>query len=157
MLPLLQTFACAGTALDNAVIKATTQESIKRGNLRSLLIGNRMMETSSGPVGDEYPASDMVEELSLAFLSLQEQRLIDIVRLYPNVRRLDVSGTKMTGVAVKAFVHMGVEYLRLNECSEISSDAVEWARGQGVEAEFNFPSRTGNIKAWRDTAFAGFF
>ncbi|TVY36460.1 F-box/TPR repeat protein [Lachnellula subtilissima] len=151
--PLLETFACAGTTLNNSAIKDITRESIKRGNLKTLLIGRRLAD-SRGRAEDDYPASETVEELSLASLWEQEHQLIQIVSLYPNVRKLDVSSTKATGVAVKAFVQMGVQYLKLNECSEVGIDAVEWARGQGVAVEFNFPSRSGNARVFRDSALA---
>ncbi|TVY17100.1 F-box/TPR repeat protein pof3 [Lachnellula arida] len=150
--PLLETFACAGTTLNNSVIKDITRESSKRGNLKTLLIGDRVAD-SRGRFED-YPASETVEELSLASLWEQEHQLIQIVNLYPNVRKLDVSSTKATGVAVKSFVQMGVQYLKLNECSEVGIDAVEWARGQGVAVEFNFPSRSGNARGYRDSALA---
>jgi len=155
-LPLLETFACARTSLDGSEIEVITRESVKSGSLKTLSIGDRI-PYNVGIAEDEYPASETVEELSLASLVMQEQRMIQIVNLYPNVRRLDVSGTRLTGVAVKTFVQMGVEYLKLNECSEVGADAVEWARGQGVEVEFNFPSRSGNMRGFRDTAFAGAF
>jgi F-box/TPR repeat protein Pof3 len=155
--PLLETFACAGTALGGPVIKDITRESIRRGNLKTLLLGERVVDPRGGRVEDEYPPSETVEELSLASLVLQEQRMIQIVNLYPKTWKLDVSGTRATGVAVKAFVQMGVQYLKLNECSEVGTDAVEWARGQGVEVELNFPSRSGNVRGFRDTAFAGAF
>lgn len=151
--PLLETFACAGTTLNNSVIKDITRESSKRGNLKTLLIGDRVADWR-GRVEDDYPASETVEELSLASLWEQEHKLIQIVNLYPNVRKLDISSTKATGVAVKYFVQMGVQYLKLNECSEVGIDAVEWARGQGVAVEFNFPSRSGNARGYRDSALA---
>ncbi|TVY57708.1 F-box/TPR repeat protein pof3 [Lachnellula cervina] len=151
--PLLETFACTGTTLNNSVIKDITRESSKRGNLKTLLIGDRVADWR-GRVEDDYPASETVEELSLASLWEQEHKLIQIVNLYPNVRKLDISSTKATGVAVKYFVQMGVQYLKLNECSEVGIDAVEWARGQGVAVEFNFPSRSGNARGYRDSALA---
>jgi F-box/TPR repeat protein Pof3 len=93
------------------------------------------------PVTDEYPASSTVEELSLAGSILRERRIIDIVDLYPKLQKLNVSNTKVTGVAVKHFVGMGIKWLKLDECSEVSPDAVEYARGKEVEVEYNFPSR----------------
>jgi len=157
VLPLLETFVCAATSLSNAFIKVTTQESIKRGNLRNLSIGERLVEDLKVPAEDVYPVSAIIEELSLAYLLLSEHDVMKIVNLYPNVQNLDVSGTKITGVAVKAFVQLGVKRLKMNECSEVGTDAVEWARGQGIDVEFNFPSRSGNMKGYRDTAFAGAF
>lgn len=141
--------------MDGRTIKNITRESIKRGNLKSLSIGNRIV-SATGPIKDEFPASETVENLSIGFLDIQEERILQIVTLYPNLRRLDISGTKATGVAVKVFVQMGLQYLKLNECSNISSDAVEWARGQGVEVEYSFPSRSGGARGFRDRTFAAF-
>jgi F-box/TPR repeat protein Pof3 len=123
------------------MIKELTSYSIKAGNLKRLYLGARLNESTDGPVTDEYPTSNTVEELSLASSHVRDKRAIDIVNLYPNVRRLDMSNTKVTGVAVKHFVSMGIKWLKLDECSEISPDAVEYARGKGVEVEYNFPSR----------------
>jgi F-box/TPR repeat protein Pof3 len=157
-LPMLETLDCSATALSGEFIKALTFKSIKDGNLKRLSIGDRLVEWRGGPVEDEYPASNSVEELSLASLLIWEQRLLEVVKLYPNLRKLDVSGTKITGVAVRYFVEMGIIWLKLDECNEVSTDAVEWARGQDVEVEFNFPSRSvGRINGFRDSAFAGTF
>jgi F-box/TPR repeat protein Pof3 len=151
--------ACARTSLSNTFIKSVTQESIKRGNLKSLSIGDRIFEAEdlAVPAENAYPVSGTVEELSLALLMLSDREVIKIVNLYPNVQKLDVSGTRITGVAVKTFVQLGVKRLKMNECSDVGPDAVEWARGQGIEVEFNFPSRSGNMKGYRDAAFAGGF
>ena len=155
---LLETLDCSATGLTGQFIKALTSPSITEGNLKRLCVGDRLVEWRGGPVEDEYPASNSVEELSLASLLIWEERMIEVVKLYPNLRRLDVSGTKVTGVAVRCFVEMGITWLKLDECSEVSTDAVEWARGKGVEVEFNFPSRgVGRSSGFRDRAFAGAF
>ena len=63
-----------------------------------------------------------------------------------------MSATPITGVAVKTFVEMGVRRLNLDECESVSTDAVEWARGKGVDVSFRFPSL--NKKgAFRNVAF----
>ena len=106
---------------------------------------------------DLYPASTTVEDLSLAGAWLRDGEVIPIVDLYPNVSTLDVSYTRVTGVAVKHFVNMGVKRLKVNECLEISPDAVEYARGKGVDVEFNFPSRRrGTIIGYRDRLASAF-
>jgi F-box/TPR repeat protein Pof3 len=123
------------------LIKDITRSSIKNGNLKTLNLGFRLAESMDVPVIEEYPASNTLEELSLAGSILRERRIIDIVNLYPKLSKLNVSNTKITGVAVKHFVSVGIKWLKLDECSEISPDAVEYARGKDVEVEFNFPSR----------------
>jgi F-box/TPR repeat protein Pof3 len=158
---LLESFNCEGTNLyvqsplltlfgadlelfrNGDDLKFVTASSIKSGNLKRLLIGSRIRDDNdTSLVADEYPASQTVEELSLEHDYSPELRIISIVRLYPNLQKLNVSyNYKITGVAVKNFVEMGIKQLKVNECYEISPDAVEYARGRGVQVEFNFPSR----------------
>lgn len=150
-LPLLESFDCSGTAISHKLVKAITLQSTKAGKLKRLYIGDRLTGLLPGtPVEDEYPASNSVEELSLASLIIREERILEIIKLYPNLERLDVSGTKVTGFAVKQLVKMGIKWLKLDECSEVSPDAVEYARGKGVDVQFNFPSRSGRVASFRD-------
>lgn len=143
-------FANSETCRGGGQVKEITSHSIKAGNLKRLHLGARVEELFDRSAADEYPASNTVEDFSLAGSPHKDRRAIDIVNLYPNVRRLDVSNTKITGVAVKHFVTMGVKWLKLNECSRVSPDAVEYARGNGVEVEFNFPSRSQKATGYRD-------
>jgi F-box/TPR repeat protein Pof3 len=157
-LPLLETFDCSGTAISGSLLKAMTLQSIKAGNLKTLYMGDRLVDFAPGtPVEDEFPASNSVEELSIASLIIRERRILEVIKLFPNLQRLDVSGTKVTGVAVKKFVALGIKWLKLDECSEVSPDAVEYARGKDVEVEFNFPSRSGRVTSFRDASYTGVF
>lgn len=154
LLPLLREFDCEGTDITNQFITKITQPSIKLGNLRVLLIGRRLSEQlpHNTTVDRIYPTSTTVEELSLASLQESDDYIMNAVKLYSNVRKLDVSHTRITGVAVKEFVKQGIEKLILSECENVSGDAVDWARGQGVEIEFNFPSRNQGRAGWRNLA-----
>jgi F-box/TPR repeat protein Pof3 len=157
-LPLLETFDCSGTAIPHRLVKIITLQSIKAERLRRLNVGDRLTEFLPGtPVEDEYPASNSVEELSLASLIIRERRILEIIKLYPNLQRLDVSGTKITGVAVKQLVKMGIKWLKLDECIEVSPDAVDYARAKGVDVQFNFPSRSGRVASFRDASYMGVF
>src|SRR6266536_4100302 len=149
-LPNLETLDCSATFIGAETLKALTAESIKGSHLKKLAIGNRLSGVVAVPVEEEFPASESVEDLSLAYLIAPEHRTIQTVSLYPNLKRLDVSASKVTGVAVKHFVNMGVKYLNLKECPEVSGDAVEWARGLGVDVEFSFPSRSSRPGAFRE-------
>lgn len=142
-LPLLETFNCHQTALNAEQLIFLVGESAIHGNLKRLHVGARMNTASDTPAEDEFPRSKTVEELSLAQLHLADKRTLDIVALYPNLRKLDVSSTQVTGVAIKEFVNRGITTLKLDECNQISPDAVEWARGKGVQVSYNFPSRSG--------------
>jgi F-box/TPR repeat protein Pof3 len=151
-LPLLESFDCSGTTISSQLLKAITLQSIQAGNLKKLVMGDRFVDFENVPVEEEFPASTTVEELSLDSLLIREQRILEIIKLYPSLRRLDVSFTKVTGVAVKQFVAAGIKWLRLDECDAVSPDAVEYARGKNVEVQFNFPSRSGRVTAFRDAA-----
>jgi F-box/TPR repeat protein Pof3 len=155
-LPDLETFDCHGTGILASQVKAITDQSIKAGNLKALHMGSRLMDFAPGvPVEDEFPPSNSVEMLSLSSLIIRERRILDIIKLYPKLQSLDVSNTKVTGVAVKQFVSIGIKWLKLDECSDVSPDAVDYARGKDVEVEFNFPSRSGRVTSYRDTSYAG--
>jgi F-box/TPR repeat protein Pof3 len=147
-LPLLETFNCESTCISPDVLNALTMPSIKKGNLKSLLIGDRLTETHLVPVANEYPASEDLEELSLTKMQINDARVLQILELYPKLRKLDVSGTRVTGVAVRTFVDKGMTSLNLDQCVDISSDAVEWARGKGVEVEYNFGSKDAKSSFW---------
>ncbi|KAK6597716.1 hypothetical protein H4I96_08668 [Botrytis cinerea] len=45
-------------------------------------------------------------------------------------------------VAVKHFVTQGIKFLDVKDCDKISPDAIEYARGRGVEVKFNFTEPT---------------
>ncbi|KAK5123926.1 hypothetical protein LTR85_002123 [Meristemomyces frigidus] len=57
------------------------------------------------------------------------------------LRILDLSKTEITGVGVKDLVQRGhIKHLLLNDCRLLSSDAVEWARSQGVRVDYRMLS-----------------
>jgi F-box/TPR repeat protein Pof3 len=154
-LPLLETFDCAATNLASSWVSKILSASVKYGNLRVLSIGHRLIYEHGvndlAMWAEMFPPSQSLEELSIAASGLSEVRLLEVVEKYPNLQVLDVSFTKITGVAVKQFVKSGIKYLKINECGEMGSDAVDWARGQGVKVDFNFSSQP--TRGFRD-AFA---
>jgi Leucine-rich repeat (LRR) protein len=153
-LPLLETFDCAATELISFWVNQILSASIEFGNLRVLSMGHRLIQ-EPGVVdvatwAEMFPPSHSLKELSMAASDLSEARLLKVVDGYPNLQILDVSFTKITGVAVKHFVKSGVKYLKVNECGEISLDAVAWARGKGVKVDFNFSSQSTALRRFRD-------
>ncbi|PVH80762.1 hypothetical protein DL98DRAFT_515158 [Cadophora sp. DSE1049] len=160
LLPLLETFACASTAIDGETLKIITAASIKAGNLKRLTIGDRTVNPNTSLVKEEFPPCETLEELSLASMILNDRTALEIVSLYPNIKRLDISATYITGVAVKAFVNMGLKWLRINECDRISADAVEWARGKDIEIIYNLLSRGIQVRGaarFADSVFGSSF
>jgi len=152
-LPLLEIFNCEGTNISSDVLKVLTIRSIANGKLKSLLIGARLSEHRPGPAADEYPPSEELEELSLNTMQIHDARILQIIELYPKLRKLDVSGTRVTGVSVRKFVERGITSLNLDECVDVGSDAVDWARWKGVEVEFNF-NRKDSRKSFWNSSFA---
>ena len=154
-LPFLETFNCEGTDISSDVLKVLTMPSIVKGNLKSLLIGARLSEYRPGPAADEYPASEHIEELSLHNMQINDSRVLQIIELYPNLRKLDVSGTRVTGVSVREFVNRGVTSLNLIDCLDVGEDAVAWARSMGIIVDFNFNRSTSKKRSsfW-DSRFA---
>lgn len=78
-----------------------------------------------------------VERLSIGSPGLDDDCLKPIVETFTNLAILDAAGSKITGVTVKGLV-TGCQHLRrlvLNDCQEIYPDAIQWARGQGIEVE----------------------
>lgn len=131
-------------------MKRITSPSAKAGNLKELLVGFRFVD-----VHDEYPVSETVYRLSLRGLNVSERAIMEAVDKYPNVKVLDVGMTRVTGVAIKQFVQMGVRHLILDECAHISPDAIDYARGKGLQVDYNFPSRT-KVTTFRESARGAF-
>jgi hypothetical protein len=90
-----------------------------------------------------------LESLSITnCLYLNDEIVADIVaKAPPALRRLDVSGSKVTGAGVKDVVKLGkVKELVLNNCYYLGRDAVEWARLQGVKVEARMDEGKGGRK-----------
>lgn len=159
-LPLLELFDCHSTFISAAFLKKLTAPSIKEGHLKKLYMGGRINDFLNTPVETEFPAAESLEELSVAEMILSDWRMIQIVALYPNLKALDASSTKITGVAVKHFfLNHGIKSLKINECDDVGTDAIEWARRQeGVELVVNFPSRRASGRnRFGDSRFARYF
>ncbi|PBP18355.1 F-box domain protein [Diplocarpon rosae] len=157
LLPLLQSFECHSTALDGNALALILEASIKVGNLQILKVGGRLVNGRPNLVANEFPASESVEELSLASMDIGDRVALEVVGLYPNVKKLDMSSTRITGVAVKAFVQNGVKWLKMNHCESVGVDAVDWARGKGVEVMHNFGGQGVQVRVrprFADSVFA---
>ena len=148
-LPRLEEFNCDNTVLDASQIRTVIQPSIRNGNLQRLYIGSRPLPINIIPETD-FERAESVKMLSLANLQMSEHLLLRTVGNFPNLEELDVSETKITGVAIKRFLLSGIKMLKANECSELSSDAVEYARSKGMQVEFRFPSRRVGARSYRD-------
>ncbi|KAF7874067.1 hypothetical protein EAF04_002739 [Stromatinia cepivora] len=134
LLPLLESFNCERTGLTEELVVSIVKNT---PNLKYLFIGSRLVGNYAAAHHD-FPSCDTIEKLHVSYLQYDEQNFIHIVKKCPNLESLDISYTKITGVAVKHFVDQGIRWLGLEGCDKVSPDAVEYARGKGVKVIFNF-------------------
>ncbi|KAB8290264.1 hypothetical protein EYC80_011130 [Monilinia laxa] len=143
-LSLLETFNCDSTGLSDETVVSVIKNA---PNLKHLHMGSRL-------VGDyiathqSFPLCENIEELCVSYLPYEEKDFINLTSKCPNLKRLDISGTKITGVAVKHFVGQGITWIDLQVCDKVSPDAVEYARGKGAEVIFSFGRRS--RPSWRE-------
>lgn len=93
------------------------------------------------PVCDELSVPARMAELQrlslLECYELKDDYVESILRQFQHLHYLDISGSSVTGVAVKEVVKAGhVRELVVNGCHKIGRDAVDWARCQGLKVEF---------------------
>ncbi|KAF2401781.1 hypothetical protein EJ06DRAFT_581029 [Trichodelitschia bisporula] len=70
------------------------------------------------------------QDISLRNTSIDDGGLQSVIRLMPNLRRLDLTDTKITGSSVgKVLLAIpNLQFLDVSHCSGISSETLEWAR-----------------------------
>lgn len=134
----LETFDCAGSGfVDAEVLDCFLAPSISSGTLRTVRIGDR--STPAKPSCEMYVDAPTVTMLSLAGLPWQEKYLQAMCQKHPNLKRLDLSKTPVTGVLVKELCTREVgplEWLCLVDCNRVGSDAIEFARSLGTQVEY---------------------
>lgn len=144
-LPLLQHVSVSGVArLDEACVAAFLGE-LHPPRLRHLAIGDTAVNASwltsfSEP---DHKVFQLVDTLSIPLPDLDDTYLDTIIRLFPSVSDLDLSGSRITGVMIRGLVKgcSRLKVLRLNHCTNIYRDAMKWAREQRIEVVCNiFPA-----------------
>lgn len=158
-LPLLESLDYTLTSqLDVSLINSLVKQSNAAGRLQRLSLGGRYRDDGVSKVEEHYPASTSVTELSISSIAsncVKEDRMLSIVALFPNLRILDASCNRyITGVAVKQFVKQGITHLNLVNCPDISPDAIEWARSEGVIVEYKLNVQRFMRTTWRDRLVA---
>ncbi|KAF2233827.1 hypothetical protein EV356DRAFT_533366 [Viridothelium virens] len=78
-----------------------------------------------------------LRELNLSHSDFDDDLTIFVTGKFPLLRRLDLSHTLITGVGIKTLVQglKSLEYLAVNQCTNLSSDAVDWAAKQGIQVD----------------------
>jgi F-box/TPR repeat protein Pof3 len=149
----LETFICEGSVhVDLEAIYKIIEPSRKAGNLKTLRIGD-------GLESDEFPhhfaeySIPSLRTLSLTKWLAPEEQLLVFLRHCPAIENLDISSTKITGVAVKELMTREsgpLKWLRLNNCTKLSPDAVDYARSLGAVVEYSITRDWSSGKAsWR--------
>ncbi|TGO37142.1 hypothetical protein BHYA_0105g00340 [Botrytis hyacinthi] len=134
LFPFLETLTCHETGLSDEWLVSVLKNA---RNLKHLDIGSRLVEDYT-IAHHNFPVCENVVVLSASYLQYEERDFIRVVEKFPNLEKLHICGTKITGVAVKHFVNQGIKFLDVSYCHEISTDAIVYARGQGVEVKFSF-------------------
>jgi len=156
-LPLLETFICNKIDFSLEVILTLIGPSVKAGNLKTLHMGDYAPSESSWE--QSTPTKDLLmpslRDLSLSKCQMREDGIMRFLRLCPNLQNVDVSFTRVTGVAIKELMTREVgplKWLGACWCMFLSSDAVEWARSLGTIVEYsNDPlKRPVRQRFWRD-------
>lgn len=132
------------------------EPSLTAGNLKSLDLGG--LQISKPTTSIREVTKDVrfgsVTDLSLKNWTWDEGHMLDIIQLFPGLRRVDLSLTKVTGVLIKGLMtrkpSIPLEWLGLTECHELSSDAVVYARSKGVIVNYSFPISSQNSRAFRE-------
>ena len=86
-----------------------------------------------------------VRRLSLRQCQFNDTLAKKLTQHLRHVQVLDITGTSVTGIAVKEIVTRrgsGLQKLVIDSCHHVGIDAVEWARDQGVNVSFKFPEST---------------
>jgi F-box/TPR repeat protein Pof3 len=157
-LPLLETYMCGAMDLSLEMIMAVITSSVKAGNLKALHMVNYHPNRTTlwaQPTLANDLLMPSVQELSLSKCDMHEDNIVKFLRLFPNLQTLDLSLTKITGVAVKEVMTREIgplKWLGLNGCTKLSADAVEWARSLGTVVEYsnNPVKKPAGQRLWRD-------
>lgn len=148
VLPFLEEFAAESMGLVPGVtnvpsptpddLKKLLAPSIEAGNLRVLCMGNPncvnydLTKDLDFSNIDSPEGAKSVTDLSVYGMGLKEQKLIEYVDLFPNVKRLNISQTKAGGAAIKHFVDRGIRHLQITDCN-VAQDAKNYAVAHGCE------------------------
>ncbi|KAI9758718.1 MAG: hypothetical protein M4579_002893 [Chaenotheca gracillima] len=93
-----------------------------------------------------------IEHLNLGETGVRDDGIAFIANAAPNLIRLNLSSTGVSGVGVKALLSRPdskLACLNLDGCMSVNIDAVEWARSKGVHVQFQFVEKAGSGKKVR--------
>lgn len=94
-----------------------------------------------------------VEALGLAGLPVSDDNLAYLGSVATKLKHLNLSSTSVSGVGVKALVNGckdTLTWIKLDNCRNVSPDAIEWARSCGIEVSYYFRDGLAGGRAVRD-------
>ena len=150
----LETFICeGGHHINLEAIYTVIEASRKAGNLKTLRIGDGLDSEELPRHLPDYSIPSL-RTLGLSRWLASEEQLLTFLRHCPAIEYLNVSFTKITGVAIKELMTREsgpLKWLRLNDCTKLSPDAVDYARSLGAVVEYSITHDWSNGKgSWRD-------
>ncbi|SZF02711.1 unnamed protein product [Blumeria hordei] len=138
-LPFLETFSFQHNKIDISCIFTITDSCIRAKNLKTLRLGGiEISYPSDNFLRDYFPPSPTVEELSMSQLWSWDEDVIEVIKLYPNLKKVDLSDNQITKITIKELVHIGVKSIIIDECSGVDSETVDMARAEGVYVSQRF-------------------
>ncbi|KAI9706062.1 MAG: hypothetical protein M1836_005468 [Candelina mexicana] len=137
-------------SFDDAItLRLRTLERILEGSrttLQRLTLNDCVQVT--GAFWSEFVSHISMEniiELQLRGTKITDHELSYFVDGKHKIRRLDLSKTSVTGVGIKRLTtdaqRPRLEWLGVNNCSSLGSDAVDLAWSKGIEVEYRFPEK----------------
>jgi len=121
------------------------------GSLKTLNIGDSTffgqdLDTLSETWPGTMPTpSTQLEVLSLyGQYGLPERKILAMLRQYPNLKRINLGQTRVTGSTVRELFERENKpsFINLNYCDECHYDAVEAARKVGIEVSHQLDTKT---------------
>ena len=94
-----------------------------------------------------------VEALGLAGLPVSDDNLANLGSFASRLKRINLSSTSVSGVGVKALVNGckdTLTWIKLDNCRNVSPDAIDWARSCGIEVSYYFRDTLAGGRAVRD-------
>ncbi|CAD6500960.1 BgTH12-06666 [Blumeria graminis f. sp. triticale] len=151
-LPFLETFSFQDNNIDIPQIFAITESCIRANNLKIIRLGGIAIPyPSDNSLCDYFPASSTVEELSMKELDMWDEDATEIIKLYPSLKKIDLSNTQITKATVMELVDRGVESIIINDCDKVYSNTVKMARAKGVYVSYKFIDDTDSTSGERES------
>lgn len=123
--------------IDAAGLFELVKKSNEMRTLKHLDLGGRHHDSHTN-IASHYPPSSTVQFLGLSSIpSIRDKEITEIIGLYPNLQKVDLAGTAITGVGLKYAVTKGITSINVDGCERLGEDAVLWARAQGVEVQYS--------------------